>query len=93
MQRVRRRGFSLKHLADKHELSAFVSKANAVADHTLPEHRRELGCEIAHLVGVREKDQVWLGRFHHLLQCNAKTVRRIGFEQIMLDQKDLGDVF
>src|SRR6516165_12308787 len=73
-------GFALKHLADKHELSALISEANTVSDHALAEHRRKLRCEIAHLIGMWEEDQVWLRRFDDLLERDGIAVRSVILE-------------
>src|SRR6516165_10000857 len=81
-------GLALKHLADKHKLSTLVPKADAVADHTLAEHRRELGREIAHLIGMREKDQVWLRRFDDLSERDGVAVRCVVLQQVLVDEED-----
>ena len=46
---------ALKHLAGEDELAAFVLESDAVADDRSAHGGRELGNEVAHLVGVRHQ--------------------------------------
>ena len=86
-------GFALEHLADKDEFAGFVAVADAVADHAFAELSGELGSEVADLIGVREEDQVGLGGFDDLLQRDAVTVGRVGFQQVVFDEENFGHVF
>src|SRR5260370_965679 len=79
------RGFSLKHLPNENEFAALEFVADAVADHAFAQHRRQLRRKVTYLVGMRKQDQIRLGGFDDLLQRHAKTIRRVSFEQIMLD--------
>src|SRR5882762_5969262 len=88
-----RYSLSLEHLAYENELAALVAVADAVADHAFGEHGRKFRCEVAHLVRVRKQNQIRLRRFDDLLQCHAISIRRIRFEQIMLDAQNFRDVF
>ncbi len=82
----------MKHLAHENKFAAFVAVANAVADHALAEHGRKFGREVAYLIGVREKDEVRLGGLDHLLEGDAVSIGRVGFEQIVLNEQDFRDV-
>ena len=85
-------GFPLEHLPHKNELPAFVAVANAIADHALADHGREFWREVAHLVGVRKQNQIWLGAFDYLFQCDAKAIWRVRFEQVMFDAQYFRDI-
>ena len=86
-------GFALEHLADKDEFAGFVAVADAVADHAFAELSGELGREVADLIGVREENQIGLGGLDDLLERDAVTVGRVGFQQVVLDEENFGDVF
>ncbi len=82
------RRLALKHLAHKNQLAVFVAVADAIADHALAERRGQLRREIAHLIGVRQQDQIGLGLRDGLLQRVRVSVRRVGGEQIVLDEQN-----
>ncbi len=86
-------GFALEHLADENKFVAFFAEADAVGDHALAEHGGEFGSEVAHLIGVREQNQIGLGGLDDLRQSEAVAVGRVGFEQIVLDEQNFGDIF
>ena len=77
----------------ENQLPALVPVADAVSDHPLAEHGRELRRKVAHLIGVRKQNQIRLGAFDYLFQRDAISVRRVRFEQVMLDGQNFGDVF
>ena len=54
----------------------------------LPSRGGELGSEIAHLVGVREEDEVGLRGFDNLTQRERESVRRVFFEQVVFDEQN-----
>ena len=82
------RGLALEHLAHKDQLPVFIAIADAIADHALAERSGQLGREIAHLVSVREEDQIGLGLRDGLLQRERKSVWRIAVEQVVLDEQN-----
>ena len=53
-----RRGLALKHLAHEDQVAVFVAVADAVADHSLAERGGQLRREVAHLIGVRQQNQI-----------------------------------
>ena len=86
-------GFALEHLADEDEFAGFVAVADAVADHAFAERSCEFGSEIADLISVREKDEIGFGGVDDLLESDAVAVGRVGFEEVVFDLEDFGDVF
>src|SRR5215471_10483523 len=88
-----RGGFPLEHLANENEPAAFVAIADRVADHAFAEHGCEFRSEVAHLIGVGEKDQIRFRRLDYLLERDAEPVGRVVFEQPVLHLQNLGDVF
>ena len=76
----------LKHLPHKNELTVFVAVRDAVADHSFLHRRRQLRREIAHLIGVRQQNEIRLRVFDRLAQRAAITVGRVFRKQVMLDK-------
>ena len=87
-----RRGFALKHLPHKGQLPTFVAIADAIANHALAEHGRQLGRKIAHLIRMRKKHQIRLCRADYLRQRYAISIRRVRLQQIVFDQQHVGNV-
>src|SRR6266481_1087838 len=88
-----RGGFSLEHLPHEHEFAAVIAVADAIANHALAEHGRELWREVAYLIRMRKQNQIRVGAFDHLLQRRAKTIWRVGFEQVVLYTQNFRDIF
>jgi hypothetical protein len=86
-------GLTLKHLADEDELAAFILVGDAVADHSLPQHRGEFRREVADLIGVREENEIRLRGLDDLLERDAVAVGRVVFEQVVLDEQNFSNVF
>ena len=82
-----RRGAALEHLAHENQFAVFVAIADAIANHSFLHGSRELGSEVAHLVGVRQENEVGLGGFDRLAQGERETVRRVLFEQIVFGEQ------
>src|SRR5712691_2942376 len=77
-------GLALKHLAHKDQTAIFAAVADAIADHAAMERCGELGSEVAHLVGMREKNQVGLRRGKDWSQRWRRAVGRVGVQQVVL---------
>src|SRR5215467_10477867 len=88
-----RSSFALEHLSHKNELPTFVAVADTVANHAFAKHGGEFGSEIADLIGMRKQNEIGLCGFDDLLESNTEAFRRVGFEQIMLDEQNFGYVF
>ena len=58
---------------------------DAVTDHALAERRGQLRREIAHLIRVRQQDQIRLRLRDNLPERERVSVRRVRSEQIVLD--------
>ena len=62
--------------------------ADRVADHAFAERCGQLRREVAHLVSVRQQDQIGLRLRDGLLQRDCVPVRSVRGEQIVLDQQN-----
>ena len=67
-----------------------VAISDAIANHAPAQRSRQLGREVAHLIGVRHENQIGLGLRDGLGQRQRKTVRSVFLEQVVLDQQHFG---
>ena len=73
-------GRSVVLVARKDQLFAFLLVADAVGDRGALHGGRQLGDEIAHLVGVRHQHHFWLPGSDELFQRSGKGVWCVRFE-------------
>ena len=86
-----RRKLALEHLPGEQQLAAFVLVAGGVADERAIQSGRQLGSEVAHLVGMRHQHQLGLLLVDELFESRDESVRRVRLQQRRLDVVHLGD--
>ena len=64
-----------------------MTVANAIANHPLAKRCGQFRREIAHLISVRQQDQIGLSLRDGLLERNRISVRRVRCEQIVFDKQ------
>ena len=85
------REFALEHLAGEDQLAAFILESDAIADDCASHRSRQLGNEVAHLIGMRHQDQLRLLGCQELLQRRGEGVRRVRLEFRRLDRINFRD--
>ena len=80
-------------MADENEFAAFAAVADAVANHSFAEQRREFRRKIADLIRMREQDEIGLRGFDDLLERDAISVWSVVGEQFIFDGENFRDGF
>ena len=79
---------ALEELTHEYQFAAIDAVRDHVAHQHTIERRRQFGREVAHLVGVREQHHIRFGLRDELLQRGGIAVRRVVFQQIVVDGVD-----
>ena len=82
------RELSLKHRPDEHQLFACALEGGDIGDAGACQTRRDLGREIARLIGMRQDDERWTQSFDHLLQGGGVAVRRVRLQRGVIGGND-----